>query len=123
MRDFRDLEVWDDAVACVNKVYRAAAEFPRDERFGLNSQLRRAALSIPANIAEGAGRDSEREFARFLSVAVGSANEAETLLVMAGRLDFGDQGKIEAAAESIERLRRRLITLHRTDAGRAGPRL
>jgi four helix bundle protein len=78
MRPHERLDVWNKAIDLVTMVYRATESFPREERFGLTSQIRRAAVSIPANIAEGAARDSKKEFAHFLSNAQGSASELET---------------------------------------------
>ena len=74
MRDFRDLQVWQKAHRLTLDVYRATRSFPTEERYGLTAQLRRSAASIPTNIAEGCGRDGERELARFISIAAGSAS-------------------------------------------------
>ncbi|MCK5545095.1 MAG: four helix bundle protein, partial [Desulfobulbaceae bacterium] len=71
MRDFRDLKVWEKAHRLTLEVYRITKNFPSDERFGLTVQLRRATASVPTNIAEGCGRHSERELARFMSIAAG----------------------------------------------------
>jgi four helix bundle protein len=82
MRPHERLEVWQTAVDFVVDVYRETESFPKDERFGLTSQVRRAAVSVAANIAEGAGRDSHREFAYFLSNAQGSVSELATELLI-----------------------------------------
>jgi four helix bundle protein len=87
MKDFRDLKVWLAAHQLTLGIYRKTETFPREERYGLVGQLRRAAVSIPANIAEGCGRRGDREFARFLQIAMGSASELEYLLVLS--LDLG----------------------------------
>jgi len=84
------LDVWKKAVEFTVEVYRLTETFPKDERFGLTSQIRRAAVSIAANIAEGAGRKSDRDFLRFLSMAQGSASEVETEIVIAHKLTYLD---------------------------------
>jgi four helix bundle protein len=88
VQDFRKFEVWQRARVFVVGVYEVANEFPPFERFGLASQVRRAVTSIPANIAEGAAKPSSREFARFLDIAVGSANEVESHLITAADLGY-----------------------------------
>ena len=88
MRPHERLEVWSRAVEFVVSVYEATESFPKEERFGLTSQIRRAAVSVPANIAEVAARDSAKEFAHFLSNAQGSASELETELLIAQRLGY-----------------------------------
>jgi len=77
MKDFRELEVWSKSHALVLAVYQATRSFPKEELYVLTSQLRRSAGSVPANISEGCGRGSDLEFAKFLQVAMGSANEME----------------------------------------------
>jgi four helix bundle protein len=87
-RSYKDLVAWQKAMDLVTATYRATAGFPRDELFGLTSQLRRAAVSIPSNIAEGQGRLSEKEFRHFLGQARGSLMEAETQLQIAENLGY-----------------------------------
>lgn len=99
MRSHEKLDVWRKSVDFVVKIYRMTEKFPSDERFGLTSQIRRASVSIPANIAEGAARESDKEFLRFLSIAQGSASEVETELLIANRLGFlPDENHIAARA-------------------------
>jgi four helix bundle protein len=88
MHNYRRLDVWRRSREFVVDVYRATDTFPSDERFGLSSQLRRAAVSIPSNIAEGAGRGSLADFARFVRIAIGSACEVETQLDLSADLFF-----------------------------------
>jgi four helix bundle protein len=88
MRDFKKIQVWQKAHALVLKVYSVTASFPKDELYGLTSQIRRAAASIPANIAEGCGRDTQTELARFIHIASGSASELEYHLLLAHDLSF-----------------------------------
>ena len=87
-RKYQRLQVWQDAIELVTDVYRLTSQFPDSEKFGLVSQMRRAAVSIPSNIAEGAGRGSDKEFRRFLLIARGSLQELETQLIISGRLGF-----------------------------------
>jgi four helix bundle protein len=88
MQSFRDLKVWGKAHALTLVVYRETERFPSAERFGLTRQMRRAAASIPANIAEGCGRASDADFARFLQMAFGSASELEYFTLLARDLRF-----------------------------------
>lgn len=88
MRDFRDLKVWQKSHSLTLTVYKATAVFPKEELYGLISQIRRACSSIPANIAEGCGRGSEAELSRFLQIAMGSASELEYHLLLSYDLGF-----------------------------------
>jgi len=108
-RPHERLEVWRDAMDFVEAVYRFSASFPADERFGLSAQLRRAAVSIPSNIAEGAARKSRRDYLRFLSVARGSVSEADTQIKIAVRLGFAADDA--APHELIDRLFAKLTAL------------
>ena len=87
-RTIRDLKIWQKSMDLTVESYRASASFPSDEKFGLISQIRRAATSVPANIAEGFGRWNSREFSRFLAIASGSLRELETHLQIAQRLGY-----------------------------------
>jgi four helix bundle protein len=88
VRDFKQLEVWQRSRSFAVDVYRASEQFPRSEVFGLRSQLRRAAMSIGANIAEGAGRSSDADYARFLRYAAGSTNEVEHHIILGCDLGY-----------------------------------
>lgn len=88
MHSFRELKIWQKGVDLAVQVYKATASFPREEMYGITSQIRRAAVSIPSNIAEGAGRNSSPDFVRFLSMAYGSSCELETQLIIAQKLSF-----------------------------------
>lgn len=88
LNSYKDLIIWQKAMALVKEVYRLTKYFPKSEVFGLVSQMRRAAVSIPSNIAEGYGRKSRKEFHHFLSIALGSAAELETQILLAESLDF-----------------------------------
>lgn len=88
MKDFRDLKVWEKAHRLALSAYRATRDFPSNEQYGLTSQIRRAAVSIPTNIAEGCGRSGDADFARFLDIAFGSASELEYLLHLSREMDL-----------------------------------
>jgi four helix bundle protein len=113
MRPHEKLEAWIKAVDFVVAVYRATESFPKEEKFGLTSQIRRAAVSVPANIAEGAGRKSSKEFAHFLSNAQGSASEVETELLIARRLGFMDEGNYTILHASLDEIGRMITGLTR----------
>ncbi len=91
MKTFKDLIAWQRAMDLVESVYRASRAFPVDERYGLTVQIRRAAVSIPSNIAEGQGRSTARDFDRFLAIAYGSLLEVETQILIAERLGYLDE--------------------------------
>jgi four helix bundle protein len=93
-QNYRDLFAWQKAMDLVETVYRATHLFPVEEQFGLRSQLRRAVVSVPSNIAEGQGRRSNREFLHCLSIAHGSLREVETQVLIAGRLTYLDQAVV-----------------------------
>jgi four helix bundle protein len=86
-RSYQDLEVWKSSIGFVKEIYQATAKFPPSEVYGLISQIRRAAVSIPSNIAEGQGRNSFKEFRQFLSISLGSLAEAETQLIIANEIN------------------------------------
>ena len=103
VKNYRELIVWQKAMDLVELVYRLARRFPKDELYGLTSQIRRAAVSIPSNVAEGQGRRTTAEFLRFLSIANGSLKEVETQLLLAERLAYIDQQQTaEAMALTTE---------------------
>jgi four helix bundle protein len=88
IRNYQDLKAWQQAIDLAELVYRVTSEFPREETYGLRAQTRRAAVSIPSNIAEGQGRRTDKEFQRFLSIAHGSLREVETQTILAQRLGY-----------------------------------
>lgn len=88
MKTHKDLEVWKRALAYVTIIYKSTQSFPSEERYGLTSQIRRSAVSIPSNLAEGAARNSKKEWSYFLYIALGSASELETQLLIAMNLGF-----------------------------------
>ena len=90
MRNFRDLEVWQSSVLFVKRIYIITDTFPKEEKFGLVSQINRCAVSIPSNIAEGCSRTSQKDFSRFLQISLGSAFELETQIEIAKEIGFID---------------------------------
>ena len=113
MRPHQKLEVWIKALELVTDVYKDTEHFPKEERYGLTSQIRRAAVSIPANVAEGAGRHSKKEFAHFLSNSQGSASELETELVIAHRLGYLNETSLARLIAQLERIGRLITGLRR----------
>ena len=112
MEDFRDLRVWEKAYELTLSVYKKSRDFPKEEMYGLTSQLRRATSSIGANIAEGCGRRSDPEMRRFLQIARGSANEVEYHLLLAKDLRFlplEDFKELEDMVLEIERMLASLV--------------
>jgi len=110
VRSYEDLVAWQKSFALVKMIYQATRSFPEDERFGLTSQLRRAAVSIPSNIAEGWGRGSRQEYVRFLKMARGSAYETQTQIRLAFDLGYLPQDDaLMAGIAEVERLINGLI--------------
>ena len=119
---FRDLKVWQQGIELVEVCYRLTATFPRDELYGLTSQLRRAVVSIPSNVAEGHGRRTTRAYRHHVSIAIGSHAEFATCLELASRLRFvssADLDRVVTLSDSVGRL---LYGLHRALARRISDR-
>jgi four helix bundle protein len=112
-RDYRDLVVWQKGILLVRRVYELTAAFPTDERFGLVSQMRRAAVSIPSNIAEGQARRTTGEFIQSLSHAEGSVAELDTQLIIAIDLGYCTRAGAEDIFDLVMELRRMLNALRR----------
>ncbi|HQX54805.1 MAG TPA: four helix bundle protein [Pyrinomonadaceae bacterium] len=111
MRSHEKLDVWKRSIDLVVFVYRLTENFPSEEKFGLTSQIRRAAVSIPANIAEGAARETDKDFGRFLTIAQGSASEVETELLIANRLGFLSTKDFDEAMASLDGIGRMITGL------------
>lgn len=114
IRSHRDLVVWQKGIDLVTEVYRLTQKFPDAERFGLVSQLRRASVSVPSNIAEGYGRGSTADYIRFLRASRGSLYEIDTQLLIAARLNYIAQSDYEGILERINECGRMLAALIRT---------
>lgn len=106
MNNLKELKIWNKAIDLAVDVYKATSTFPTDERFGLTSQSRRAAVSIPSNIAEGAGRNSVKEFNYFLGIANGSSYELQTQLVIANKLAILESEILEPLLAQIDELQK-----------------
>ena len=101
MKDFRGLSVWQRAHSVALSVYRCTKDFPREETYGMTSQMRRCSSSVAANIAEGCGRPGNAEFARFLGIAMGSASELEYFLLLARDLEYLEPGAYVALVRDV----------------------
>ena len=108
MRDFKDLKVWNKAHKLVLKLYAITRGFPQEERFGLTSQLRRSIASVPTNIAEGCGRDGQKELARFMRISAGSASESEYLILLAKDLQYIDHTAFKELDTEVNEVKRML---------------
>jgi four helix bundle protein len=105
-RSYRDLEVWKLSIDFVKKIYRVTSKFPASENFGLINQIRRAAVSIPSNIAEGQGRNSSREFRQFLAISLGSVAELETQLIIAKEIKYLALQELNPLLAALDRIRK-----------------
>ena len=105
-RSYRDLEVWKLSIDFVKKVYQVTHNFPASENYGLINQIRRAAVSIPSNIAEGQGRNSTKEFRQFLAISLGSLAELETQLIIAKEIEYLTQNGLDALLSPLDRIRK-----------------
>ena len=115
----RDLVVWQKAIKLALGAYRYTKAFPATEQYGLTSQIRRASVSIAANIAEGNGRHTDRDYAHFLSMAIGSAREVDTLLVMARELELGNCNELKFCEALLDEVNRMLGSIHHRFSAKA----
>ncbi len=111
IKDFRDLDVWQRGMDLAVDILHAAPRLPRDERFGIGTQIRHASVSIPSNIAEGYGRATRAEYLRFLRIARGSANEVTTLLLLTQRLGYLPATELVPLLDLADRVRAMLTKL------------
>jgi four helix bundle protein len=102
MHKFKELEIWKKSRLFCSEIYKITSNFPESEKFGLTNQLRRASVSIPSNIAEGSSRSSNKDFARFLQITLGSAYEIETQLLIAYDLKFINNEELEKLSQNLE---------------------
>lgn len=111
IQSYKDLIVWQKSKKLATDIYDITASFPKEEQYGLVSQIRRAAVSIPANIAEGRGRNTRKDFAHFLHIALGSCAELETELAISKDLKFGTITKYQEAEDLIIEVRKMLLVM------------
>lgn len=111
MRDFKKYTIWQDGIKFVKQIYLFSETLPADERFGLRSQITRAAVSIPSNIAEGCGRNSDKEFKRFLEIALGSAFELETQLIIIKEINNKYEDDINKLLQDINKIQKQINSL------------
>jgi len=114
MHNFKELKVWQISRLLVREVYELTARFPSEEKYGLISQIRRCAVSIPANIAEGSGRNSDKDFAHFLNISFGSACELETLLTLSTDLKLIHEEQLEPIQFKFSEIQKMTFGLIRT---------
>ena len=114
MRDFKNYDVWIDGMHLVNSIYTIVDKFPKKEQFSITSQMTRSAISIPSNIAEGAGRSSGKEFARFLEYSLGSAYELETQILISEKRNYISNDESVEIQEVLISLQKRIIGLRKS---------
>lgn len=106
MHNLKELKIWNKAIDLTVEVYKATASFPKEEVYGLTSQIRRSAVSVPSNISEGAGRNSNKEFIHFLGIANGSSYELQTQLVISNRLNLMTDETLQPLLKEIEEIQK-----------------
>ncbi|MCW3072163.1 MAG: hypothetical protein JWO44_2053 [Bacteroidetes bacterium] len=114
MHNLKELKIWNKAITLSVNVYKATANFPKEETYGLTSQIRRSAISVPSNISEGAGRNSNKEFIHFLGIANGSSYELQTQLIISNKLDLISDSTLEPLLKEIEEIQKMTYTFQNT---------
>jgi four helix bundle protein len=105
----KDLDIWKEGIDLIEKIYKITNKLPENEKYGLISQMQRSSVSVPTNIAEGAARQSKKEFIQFLYISLGSLSELETLLIIALKLNYLSEAIFDEISETIEKLRRMIL--------------
>ncbi len=113
MQDFKNIRVWKSAHDFVIEIYKVTKDFPRNEIFGITSQIRRSSFSIANNIAEGSARSTDKEFAQFISYSIASASETEYLLILSGSLNYINNEIQHELTFKVNSIRQKLIALHK----------
>ena len=111
MNNYRELKVWQKSMDLVEKVYEIVSSFPKEEKYGLISQIQRSAVSIPSNIAEGTGRNSNKEFRNFLGIANGSSNELVTQLIISMKVNYVKENELDAIFSLITEIQKMNFSL------------
>ena len=111
IRNFKDLKIWQESVELVEEIYKITKEFPKEELYGIVNQIRRSAVSLPSNIAEGFMRYHNKEFKQFLFIALASSAEVETQLIISNKLKYITEQKLDELSERIDKLNRMIMTL------------
>ncbi|WP_026713921.1 four helix bundle protein [Flavobacterium daejeonense] len=110
MSTFRDLLIWQKSMTLITQIYQSTNQFPKEEIFGLTSQIRRSAISIPSNIAEGFGRESKQDFLRFLNISIGSLFELQTQLEIAKNINYLNENEFNNIFEDSREIERMLVS-------------
>ena len=118
MHNLKELKIWNKSIDLAVEVYKATADFPKEEKYNLTSQTRRAAVSVPSNIAEGAGRNSNKEFIHFLGIANGSSYELQTQLIISNRLKLLSEETLNPLLNSIDELQKMTYSFQNTLSSR-----
>ena len=111
MKDYKKLNVWQKSIQLVISIYKVSTNFPTEEKYGLTSQITRAAVSVPSNIAEGSSRQSEKDYFRFLEIALGSAFELETQLIIVEKLEFVNPSELSELIDETRNIQKMLSGL------------
>ncbi len=111
IKNFKELRIWQKGIEIVKDVYSMTKDFPKEELYGLTSQMRRSAISIPSNIAEGFKRFHDKEYKQFLHITLGSAAELETQIIISKELNFIDQEKLDNILEKLDHLAKMISSL------------
>ncbi|MCH2448622.1 MAG: four helix bundle protein [Gracilimonas sp.] len=112
MHNYKQLEVWKKGIHLASAIYKLTKEFPKEEKFGIISQMRRCSVSISSNIAEGSGRNSDNEFRQFLNISVGSYFELETQLILSHKLEYLAKSEFEKTSSDLSEIQKRIYTLN-----------
>ncbi|MCF7955008.1 MAG: four helix bundle protein [Phycisphaerae bacterium] len=111
MASFRDLQIWQRGITLVERVYRTTVSFPKEEKYGLTGQIRRSAVSIPSNIAEGFSRGFKNEYKQFLFITLGSASELITQLIISARLEYISDNEASTLIDEVEQISKMTMSL------------